>query len=136
MNCPSPVHCPEGDGMNQNPNALAPALTTRQDLNGIANARVLRRLNSIEHVTEDDPGDDAKSRKEKPAVVGTSEGEEAHVNEPFNREGGPPGGFKGFRVLREYPGRVRDVVKTFAKFVGPGFMASLFPLPPLQGSKS
>ena len=45
MNCPSRTDEPIGDGYNQNPPALAASLTTRQDLNGIANSRLLRRKN-------------------------------------------------------------------------------------------
>ncbi|TVY39780.1 Manganese transporter [Lachnellula subtilissima] len=48
MNCPSRTEEPEGDGFNQNPSSLAADLTTRQDLNGIANTRILRRTSSSE----------------------------------------------------------------------------------------
>src|SRR5579859_897290 len=43
MNCPSRTdNTLTHDGWNQNPHALASDLTTRQDLNGIANSRTYR----------------------------------------------------------------------------------------------
>ncbi len=65
MNCPSRTEEPEGTGFNQNPNALAADLTTREDLNGIANARVLRRIASSE-AAETIPDDDVGRNKEEP----------------------------------------------------------------------
>ncbi|CZR57022.1 probable manganese transport protein [Phialocephala subalpina] len=58
MNCPSRTEEPEGTGFNQNPSALSADLTTRNDLNGIANARELRRIPStgVEGVAYIDPG--------------------------------------------------------------------------------
>ncbi|EFX01236.1 transporter protein smf2 [Grosmannia clavigera kw1407] len=48
MNCPSRTDEPaRSDGHNQNPNALSNDLTTNQDLNGMANARRLRRTASL-----------------------------------------------------------------------------------------
>ena len=57
MNCPSRTDEPEGTGFNQNPNALAADLTTRQDLDGRTNSRTLRRLASreVQNVVEDEP---------------------------------------------------------------------------------
>lgn len=65
MNCPSRTEEPEGTGFNQNPSSLAADLTTRQDLNGIANSRVLRRIASseIQDVVECVPDDDAVGEK-------------------------------------------------------------------------
>lgn len=118
MNCPSPVHHPEGDGMNQNPNALAPALTTNEDLNGMANLKVLRRLASIEHVTEDEPFDQSDPPRSKTATV--QEGQAGESQEGIEAPSGPGGSHPRKPVLR----KLVDVVVTFGKFVGPGFMVS------------
>lgn len=65
MNCPSRtddtlLHC----DWNQNPPFLAPDLTTRQDLNGITNARVLKdaRVMSLSRHSLDD-ADSPMTRK-------------------------------------------------------------------------
>jgi metal iron transporter len=118
MNCPSPVHHPEGDGMNQNPNALSPALTTNEDLNGMANLKVLRRLSSIEHVTEDEPFDESDPHRDKRAAVQESQAEESQgeIEAPSRPGGGRP--------RKSVPRKLIDVVVTFGKFVGPGFMVS------------
>jgi metal iron transporter len=114
MNCPSPVHCPEGDGMNQNPNALAPALTTREDLNGMANLKVLRRLTDEEQVVEDVPDGDGDAPGHKAVVVGKGEVGEIQVTGPSG-----PGEEEPRRSIAK---RLRDIVVTFGKFIGPGFM--------------
>jgi metal iron transporter len=82
MNCPSRTEEPKGTGFNQNPSALAADLTTRQDLNGIANARVLRRIASreIEHVVEHLPDDGLKKNEEVMAKVALAS-EDCHVGE-------------------------------------------------------
>lgn len=126
MNCPSPVHRPEGDGMNQNPNALSPALTTRQDLNGMANLKVLRRLSSIAHATEDKPDDDSDAQRGKAAVVGANQIAETQVAEP-----GLDGDGHGDPPKESIARKLRDVIMTFGKFVGPGFMVG-YPSPAAQ----
>lgn len=48
MNCPSRTdEPPRSDGHNQSPNPLSNDLTTNQDLNGMANARRLRRTAAL-----------------------------------------------------------------------------------------
>ncbi len=133
MNCPSRTEEPEGTGYNQNPSSLAPDLTTRQDLNGIANTRVLRRIATgdiesvINHVPEDDETA-VKARNLKdmgPSHVGSAMSRFAAV-ELSNAEGR-----RGTDDRNEHHGasikwfmRLRKVMWTFGKFVGPGFMVS------------
>jgi metal iron transporter len=133
MNCPSRTEEPEGTGYNQNPSSLAPDLTTRQDLNGIANTRVLRRIATgdiesvIDHVPEDDEtavkAKDLKDLRDSHVGSGMSKFE---VVELSNAEGG-----RGVEERREHHRtstkwfmRLRKVMLTFGKFVGPGFMVS------------
>ena len=138
MNCPSRTDEPEGAGFNQNPNALAADLTTRQDLNGRANSRELRRIAStdVENVVEDEIGDLGDRR-------GTGEGGEkgegmlrrtvtsslsGTVRRPREvlllaegNESGEGGGNWWAKGLRS----VFEAVKKFGKFIGPGFMVSV-----------
>lgn len=100
--------------MNQNPNPLAPALTTRQDLNGIANAKVLRRLAPVERVAEHDPDDGpAAGQQQAATAVGASPARDG------THGAGGGGKWASWRT------RVIEVVKTFGRFVGPGFMVRL-----------
>jgi len=136
MNCPSRTEEPEGTGFNQNPSALAADLTTRQDLNGIANARLLRRVatGEIENVVEHLPDDDIK----KTAVIakmvlasdshecdecerGMSGFEVVNLSDGDLYERGADGG-RSLPISSEWFMRLRAVVLKSAKFVGPGFM--------------
>ena len=60
--CPSRTDEPEGSGYNQSPNHLAADLTTKQDLNGIANTREARNhqdsgtISSLSQGLENDIG--------------------------------------------------------------------------------
>lgn len=136
MNCPSRTEEPEGTGYNQNPSSLAADLTTRQDLNGIANTRVLRRIatGDIESVVEHVPDDDVK--KKEAAVAEKTLASDGHVGggaSSFeavdlvaNGEGGGADGGRGSDSMSKiWFKRVRKVVTTFGKFVGPGFMISV-----------
>jgi metal iron transporter len=101
--------------MNQNPNALAPALTTREDLNGMANLKVLRRLTDEEQIVEDVPESDGVAPGDKAVVVmGKGEVGEVQVTGPSG-----PGEEEPRRSIAK---RLRDMVVTFGKFIGPGFM--------------
>ncbi|TVY84866.1 Manganese transporter SMF1 [Lachnellula suecica] len=95
MNCPSRTEEPEGTGFNQNPSALAADLTTRQDLNGIANARLLRRASGSEiHTMEElDPGDNLARDKKSPSV--REEGAEAGTVVSRDGSGSGSGGLGG-----------------------------------------
>lgn len=123
MNCPSPVHGPAGDGMNQNPSPLSPALTTREDLNGMANLKARRRLSPVEQITEAEPFDDADPQRDKATVVAEGQvGEGGEIietsgSDPFGPGGDPP-------RRRSMPRHLLDILAKFGKFVGPGFMVS------------
>jgi metal iron transporter len=130
MNCPSRTEEPEGTGFNQNPSSLSADLTTRNDLNGIANARVLRRIASsgVKSVVEHEP-DEIAARKQETAemaeVALTSVS--SHVGQrpamsSFGGEGADGEPMGAFGVSKEWIMRLRKVLMHFGKFVGPGFM--------------
>lgn len=133
MNCPSRTEEPEGTGFNQNPSSLSADLTTRNDLNGIANARVLRRITSsdVKSVVEHDPDEIAARKKETAEmaqVALTSVG--SHVGQrpamsgfgDEDTDGEPVGAFS---ASKQWAMRLRKVLMHFGKFVGPGFMISV-----------
>jgi len=114
MNCPSRTDEPEGTGMNQSPPSLAAALTTRADLNGMANSRVLRR------------SDEREPERLEEAIEGDSPDGNGMIKEGMVVGGdGPPGGRreKG-RVARKLVD-ARDGLKKFLRFLGPGMMVCL-----------
>jgi len=136
MNCPSRTEEPEGTGYNQNPSFLAADLTTRQDLNGIANTRVLRRIatENIENVVEPVPDDEVKKHDAtmmaKRVLMSTGHVERSlstfaavDLTEDAGRRGSGEG-TGPVPVSTLWFKRLRKVVLTFGKFVGPGFMAS------------
>lgn len=140
MNCPSRTEEPEGDGFNQNPSSLSADLTTREDFNGIANARELRRIASNEIKSEVDrvPDEDGKRGKGGEEVVVVV----AKGSQQGNLTGSGPGmvaldvadgDAAGGREIGDGNGddapfpmkifmKIRKVVTTYGKFVGPGFM--------------
>ena len=71
MNCPSRTEEPDDAGYNQQPTALSADLTTREDLNGIANARMLRRIASseVEDVVARNPDSDDVDLKRDTKVM-------------------------------------------------------------------
>jgi metal iron transporter len=143
MNCPSRTDEPEGTGFNQNPSALAADLTTRQDLNGIANLRMLRRMQDaeIENLELDDTdGSTSKGGTGKEMAVETMR--DSHMESPATAVLGFDGvhedygvgsgssGDRGSNVSAKCLVRLRKVVVTFGKFVGPGFMVCRLLLTP------
>ncbi|EKD19820.1 metal ion transporter metal ion transporter [Drepanopeziza brunnea f. sp. 'multigermtubi' MB_m1] len=145
MNCPSRTEEPEGDGMNQSPRSLSADLTTRQDLNGIANARELRRIASMDSEMEVDrvpDGDGSKHRSKRGEVVvvagegvrpssqGGSQSELVAIDAADRGSGGGGGGGSGnwdanVPFLTRTFLKIRKGVKTYVAFVGPGFMISV-----------
>lgn len=131
MNCPSRTEEPEGDGFNQNPSAFSADLTTRQDLNGIANSRILRRSVSdeIDAMEDRDPGENLGreghlDNLKAPVDEGTWESRDGS-------RGGSGGHGKDSHPRRiktmtsEFFTTARKVAITFAKFIGPGYMISV-----------
>jgi metal iron transporter len=114
MNCPSRTDEPEGTGMNQNPNALSADLTTREDLNGKANSRMLTRsLGVIEQLPDDELRESNKALR--------MDGE-PQVGPPGEGAGDGAGdGSRDNRVSKLLI-KYRDVLKKFGKFCGPGMM--------------
>ncbi|KAH7342851.1 natural resistance-associated macrophage protein-domain-containing protein [Rhexocercosporidium sp. MPI-PUGE-AT-0058] len=145
MNCPSRTEEPEGDGFNQNPSSLSADLTTREDFNGIANARELRRIasNEIESEVDRVPDEDGKrgKRGEKVAVVAKGVKQQGNFTEGDpgmvaldvadgnaaggrgNGDGNGDGNDAPF--LMKIFMKIRKGVTTYGKFVGPGFMISV-----------
>jgi metal iron transporter len=127
MNCPSRTEEPEGTGFNQNPSSLSADLTTRNDLNGIANARALRRIASegAKSVVERERDEIAARKKETAEMAKVAlTSIDSHVGQlseipSFGADGE---GVKAFGVSKEWIVRLRKVLLNFSKFVGPGFM--------------
>ncbi|TVY53070.1 Manganese transporter SMF1 [Lachnellula cervina] len=133
MNCPSRTEEPEGDGFNQNPSSLAADLTTRQDLNGIANTRILRRTSSSEilPMEEHDPGKQTERDKSNHSSKEVDEGTLGSRDGSGSGRGGGLGGGKGTVRQRSKDFsvdlfmRARKFATTFGKFIGPGFMIAV-----------
>jgi metal iron transporter len=130
MNCPSRTEEPEGTGFNQSPRILAPELTTRQDLNGIANARVLRRIatGDIETVVDHVPDDQTK-RKEEGSTIAKAARDESASFDVVDQNGGDNDGRRGthggLQISKQWFERLRKIIMTFGRFIGPGFMISV-----------
>ncbi len=150
MNCPSRVdetffH----EGWNQNPPALAADLTTRQDLNGLANSRLQRDHGKGVH---DDPGDShqmdelgVKTQEPNNERVGgkggVGDGNGTGSGQPSKESAGakthPTTGPSGMKIAssQDGPGKTTKVPKwvkglgrgflKYIKFIGPGFMVSV-----------
>ena len=105
--------------MNQNPNALAADLTTREDLNGIANSRILRRSDAseVERLEENNDigGSPDEKRTARTAVLNSS------PNGSCSHSGGDSGGGKIHGVAQALVKAAR-VLKKFSRFIGPGMM--------------
>lgn len=136
------------DGLNQSPNALSNDLTTNQDLNGIANSRTRRSGDdgdlddSGQAITEIDPPtpdpDRTKGGAQRNLTVevqhgdkcatGQSPGTEPQVFRGDLRQGDGDGGDAASPVAKDGGSlltRLKRIVLTFGKFVGPGFMVSV-----------
>jgi len=117
--------------MNQNPNSLAADLTTREDLNGMANARILRRNSSeVERTLENEPGE-SLGEKKGPTIGSEVQGSQASDSQrgsPIDvAEGsgrGGAGGNVGARLSEAFM-KTRKVVMKFGHFIGPGMMIAV-----------
>lgn len=132
MNCPSRTDNTDGrDGWNQSPNLLS--ATTREDFNGMANTRILRRIESNDpalFVSNDEVPDAQRPRKNSVATVRlartfTSQSLPwGHVDIVPSRCDDPNDQTKCPPKLAKFFLKARNVLVTFGKFVGPGFMVS------------
>ena len=138
MNCPSRTDEPlESDGWNQNPPGLAADLTTREDLNGLVNRRTQRdsdlRVGGEIAVDTLDPTSDPHAPRIDKSGADMGKSNEGVREAPLttlgtslspyteSQSGQQPSG-AGF--LGRFQ-NVRNVLTTFTKFIGPGFMVSV-----------
>jgi metal iron transporter len=116
--------------MNQNPNALAADLTTREDLNGKANSRILRRDTSEIERDENEPGEPEIEKKgpivEDEVLVGQINGGQMNASSDPGRGSGGGGARRGSgaRAAQLFMD-ARKVVMKFGRFIGPGMMVSV-----------
>lgn len=136
MNCPSRTdELPEHDGYNQSPRSLAGDLTTRSDLNGIANLRSQRDQLPPDGMTQDEKA--SRVPIEPAEGEGTERGEvPIHDHGPGLFEKKAPslhivvsGGRSDLPMpWKKPPGlarRAKQILFKFSKFIGPGFMVSV-----------
>lgn len=143
MNCPSRVdETLDHDGWNQNPPPLAADLTTRQDLNGLANSTQRRDHKQNQNDDEasswmardDSPGN---AERDLPAPKTQSDGgahrppsDRSHYSaRPTAAESRPAdlsrGKPSGSLHRKGFIGNMAHVLTKFAKFIGPGFMIAV-----------
>ncbi|KAL8740244.1 MAG: hypothetical protein Q9190_007033 [Brigantiaea leucoxantha] len=139
MNCPSRTEEePEHVGWNQNPPVLAADLTTREDLNGVANSRTRRRASMAE---QDIPCFDGFSRTSSQGCRGLSQGfleskPDATVSiQPNTTSSAPTDRSPHSARARQHSKLIQKLFKTsrglgatlikFSKFIGPGFMVAV-----------
>lgn len=135
MNCPSRTDNPNGrEGWNQNPNLHSG--TTREDFNGMANTRVLRRMERGEPalMNSDDEVPDAQGHRKLSAAavnvvrtVTCQSGEDDRAN-PRIVPCDDSNNLKSPFSLLSFLSKARKVLVTYGKFIGPGFMVRT-PLP-------
>jgi len=150
--CPSRTDEPyEGEGYNQSPDHLAADLTTNQDLNGIANAREVRNRDARTITgSSKSPDEDIHNTPPEPptneAVVGEKSIDEGDFISRLDGAGGdddrktatgvvelvasgsslrPNNGGGGGSEKSSRVARLKEVLRTYAKFVGPGFMIAV-----------
>ena len=129
MNCPSRTDNADGrDGWNQSPNLLSGS--TREDFNGMANTRILRRIDSSDPVlllSNDDVPDAQRSRKNSTATIRITTSQSlqpSHVSGVHPGSDIPGDGANSQSRLANLLTKARNVLIKFGKFVGPGFMVS------------
>lgn len=129
MNCPSrPDNSNGREGWNQSPNQHSG--TTREDFNGMANARVLRRIethNPVSLKSNDEVPDSERQRKNSAATIkltmtqASQSVEKGDVKSNIFHCDGPNDEKSGSRPSSFFS-KARNLLMTFGKFVGPGFM--------------
>jgi metal iron transporter len=131
----------KGEGHNQSPNPLSNDLTTNQDLNGIVNAREqkgngARSLdNSGQPIADESPPanneDDGGIRRgggsDQQSADGQSPGKEVlQVNDGERVADSNPIQIPASSGGREDSWhRLKHIIVTFGKFIGPGFLVSV-----------
>ena len=138
MNCPSRTdETLAHDGWNQNPPALAAELTTRSDLNGIANTQVRRDLEVMEdHMLDkgperelDDPLSTQLTSSAFPKAehsTGASQGATEMQRQRITLGNTPCGNNSRLSTYSGMPPRrFGQILLKFSKFIGPGFMVSV-----------
>lgn len=136
----------EGEGHNQSPNAFSNDLTTNEDFNGIVNTRAQRDSDSRmvsdtgQSIAQADASlsepDDAVKQNGGARILagrhcaaGHSPGRvssDARVLDSSFHNGNAPPGLPVESGSGKSPmGRVKHVLVTFSKFVGPGFLVSV-----------
>lgn len=130
MNCPSRNDDTERHPhWNQNPPALTADLTTRADLNGIANTR---ELDGAEHSNQSDKEQDKSLRDaailgaERPA--GAGQGKEPERN-AFTVSPAPPEDPNGKTSFTHFAAqstrRLLEILTKYSRFIGPGFLIAV-----------
>jgi metal iron transporter len=143
MNCPAKTEPIVSDGHNQNPYILCPELTTRSDLGKIANARLQREhsLRDPEDASNTEVMSQPPSKQENDnrmvagekvggggggGKVGVPQEQEKSCSTVRNRGlFARPDGQSPKDIWRKWPSKVLKVLRTYLKFVGPGFMVAV-----------
>ncbi|KAK4971932.1 NRAMP-like transporter smf-3 [Elasticomyces elasticus] len=142
MNCPSRTDADyENDAWNQSPNTLASDLTTRSDLNGLVNRRQYRdhrlELENGEHVelqnVKQRPERNSSKRQaiSAPELVGSLSRDLAvlsghsEAKETVQAPARPGQARTALARTGQAVVRAKDILRKYAKFVGPGFMISV-----------
>jgi metal iron transporter len=138
----------QGDGHNQNPNALSNDLTTNQDLNGIVNTRTRKSGEDSRIMTSSGPpaadvgvfilepengierrGEANLAGTQQPSVASGQSPGEKNMTQVLGGEARRPrdgasskGSGRGAIGLL---GKGKEIFLTVGKFVGPGFMVSV-----------
>lgn len=133
MNCPAKTEPILPDGHNQSPNDLCSDLTTRSDLGRLANARLQRehRLSDPDGTSDtqiipqppssdvhekDAEGDGCGAAEQKPSDE--KHGEACRVAAEGDPEPRRP-------IVAQWVLKIARVMKTYTKFMGPGFMVAV-----------
>lgn len=143
MNCPSRTNAIVEDGMNQNPNAFAPDITTRSDFGQIANARLQRDHRvGVGEATDTElvaPQQIAKGPDKNGTSIIAAAGEGGGDGGQGRRSGDGAGSperntspspaastRQPFRSsVNTLFHRIKSVLVKYGKFMGPGFMISV-----------
>ena len=136
MNCPAKMEPIIPDGHNQNPDALSSDLTTRSDLGKVANARLQRehRLSNSQQVSDAEiiPGPNTTKEAEKSTPSSNPNSFSTEVSEKVPSSSdqivempSDQGKQRRDSLWRRCSRNVLKVLKTYCKFVGPGFMVSV-----------